>query len=357
MFKNRIERLSRVIEEHEADAALITTTENIFYFTGLTGMWNTTSPTRLIVSRDTHLLVTVRMEEERVKMETGFEPITIRKDVVIDDEAASILKGLEAKTLLFDSISPDILEKFRKEFEGVRFIGSKILELRSVKSREEIEVMRKSAEITAKTLKKAKEFIQPGVRECDVAAEMEYHARKQGAEGVSFPTLVASAERSSLPHGASTQKKIPDDTAILVDFGARYRGYSSDFTRTYLLGNPPKRHLELVKAVMEAYRRSAEKIRAGTDANEAYEEAVKTFRELGLDERFLHSLGHGVGISVHELPVLSWKKRFLQRGNVVTVEPGLYIPGFGGVRVEDTVLVKEDHIEPLAMLEHELFIP
>ncbi len=338
-----------------SDAAMITETDNVFYFTGLTGIWGETSPTVLIVSEGTRELITVEMEEERVELETGLSPLTIPRLQDRENFITSYLREeLGTQSILFDSMSFEAYEKIRTNAWRLESISGKILQMRSVKYVEELETMRRSAEITVDALSKVPEMLKPGMKETELAAELEYYAKKIGAASTAYPTIVASAERSSLPHGEASQKRIPRDSIVLVDFGVRYNGYCSDFTRVFTTGNPQKRLLRALDKVIEAFEKSIERLVSGADAKEAYEEALLIFKEAGLDKHFLHSLGHGVGINVHELPRISWKEYKLERDQTVTVEPGLYFPGIGGVRVEDTFLIDEEGAEPLAKLDYEI---
>ncbi len=344
-----------LLTTHGADAAIISKTENVFYYTGLTGLWGEASPTTLIVTEGESVLITVEMEEERVELETGALPITTprlqdREDFII----SHLREELGAESILFDYLSFEAYEKMKNSTRILESIGGKILQMRSVKSGEELEIMRRAAEISVDSLSRVPEILKPGMKEAELAAELEYHAKMRGATSIAFPTIVASAERSSLPHGVATQKRIPRDSIVLVDFGVRYGGYCSDFTRIYSTGNPPKRLLKALDKVIEAYERSVGRVVAGADAKEAYEEALGVFKEEGLDKHFLHSLGHGVGISIHELPRISWRESRLESNQAVTLEPGLYFPGVGGVRVESTFLIDEKGAEPLAKLEYEI---
>jgi Xaa-Pro aminopeptidase len=351
MFKTRIRYLRGLLADKDADAILITTTPNIFYFTGFRGAWGEPSTLLLIVKEEETILLTSIMEEERVRIETGITPITYPRFGDRNGCLASLLgEDLGVKSLLYDELETQIYEKLKGSMETLQSVGREILVKRSIKSRGEIALMRKAAEITTKVMAEVPDILKPGMTEHRLAAEMGIHALELGAEGLSFPPIVASGERSSLPHGQATGKRIPRDSIVLVDFGIRYRGYCSDYTRIYTVGKPPAKLIEAKELTIRAYERSMAKVIAGGDGRDAFQEAVQAYREEGLDGYFLHSLGHGVGITVHELPSLSHTNVELKENQTVTIEPGIYFPGIGGVRLENTVLVGKEGAESLSPL-------
>jgi len=351
MFKERIEFLKGLLGDKDADAVLVTTTPNIFYFTGFRGAWGMPSTLFLIVEEDEIVPLTSVMEEERVKIETGFSPVTYPRFGDREEYLISLLKDrLGVRRLLYDELDTQLYERLKASLGDLRWVGREILVKRSVKSQGEIRLMRKAAEITTKVMAELPDILRPGMVEYRVAAEMGRRALELGADELCFPPIVASGERSSLPHGQATDKRIPRDSIVLVDFGIRYRGYCSDYTRIYFLGKPPRKLVKAKELTEKAYERSIAKVVAGEDGREAFQEAFKVYEEAGWDRYFLHSLGHGVGITVHEYPALSHKEVELKENQVVTVEPGIYFPGIGGVRLENTVLVGRDGAEPLSHL-------
>jgi Xaa-Pro aminopeptidase len=180
--------------------------------------------------------------------------------------------------------------------------------------------------------------IVEGKPEIEVAAEIEYIMRKEGSESTPFDTIVASGYRSAFPHGVSSNKKIERGDFVIIDLGAKYEGYCSDMTRTVVLGSANKRQSEIYNLVLDVEQESIKTCQIGEGAATIEEKARETFREKGLNEYFIHSLGHGVGLDVHEFPYLALKsKDILMKDSIFTIEPGIYIPNFGGVRIEDMV--------------------
>ncbi|MHB1683152.1 MAG: M24 family metallopeptidase, partial [Bacilli bacterium] len=200
-------------------------------------------------------------------------------------------------------------------------------------------------------------FIRAGVSERDVALELEVFMRRQGAAGVSFPTIVASGERSALPHGVASDRLLGRGEFVTLDFGARYHEYASDITRTVVIGPPSDHHLDVYALVLRAQERALAEIRPGMSGEAADALARDVIEDGGYGNNFGHSLGHGLGLAVHEAPRLARKSvDVLQEGMVVTVEPGVYIPGFGGVRIEDDIVLTADGCTRLTHATKELLI-
>ncbi len=230
----------------------------------------------------------------------------------------------------------------------LREVGGLVEKLRQEKDADEIALIRDSVNLGASLLEVALETIRPGVKETDVAAEMEYAARQRGAEAMSFETIVAAGKRSALPHGRATASSIPARGFVVLDFGVILHGYCSDMTRTVWVGriSPPER--ALYEAVREAQQAATEAVRAGVTCGEVDHAARSVLRKARLDRYFTHSTGHGVGLEIHEEPrVARGQQEVLAPGMVITIEPGVYIPGRGGVRIEDMVLVREGGCEVL----------
>jgi Xaa-Pro aminopeptidase len=204
-------------------------------------------------------------------------------------------------------------------------------------------------------MKTALETIKPGLREYEVAAEIEYAMRKLGSGGVAFDTIVASGSRSAFPHGGCTDRTIRRGDLVVVDVGAKHQHYRADLTRTVTVGKQSVRQVKIHKVVREAQNRAFQKVKAGVKACDVDAVARKFIEKEGYGECFVHGLGHGVGLDVHEPPSLNPEaKDKLKTGNVVTVEPGIYITNFGGIRIEDTVLVGENRAERLTKASYVL---
>ncbi len=227
-------------------------------------------------------------------------------------------------------------------------VGSMVGRLREVKDKDEISLMRAAAALGCRLFEGMLGLIEPGMTEIAVAAELEYKARLGGAEGMSFETIVASGPRSALPHGRATTAKLPRQGFVTLDFGVMLDGYSSDMTRTVHLGKALPAELEVYEAVLEAQEAALAVVAAGVTAGEVDEAARSVLRQAKLDRFFTHSTGHGLGLEIHEGPRLAAKQtQELVEGMVITIEPGVYMPGRFGVRIEDMVLVTRTGSEVL----------
>lgn len=219
---------------------------------------------------------------------------------------------------------------------------------RMVKDEDEIRQIRAAAEFGAKLFDRTLEVMRPGIKEIEVAAEMELAARRGGAEEMSFPTIVASGARSALPHGRASEKPITPGAFVVCDFGVILSGYCSDQTRTVWVGSISKDARPAYEAVLEAQESAIQAVRPGITVGEVDSAARKVLQRAGLGPYFTHSTGHGVGLEIHEIPrVAQGQPEVLQSGMVITIEPGVYFPGKWGVRIEDMVVVTEGGCEVL----------
>lgn len=199
--------------------------------------------------------------------------------------------------------------------------------------------------------------LKEGMREIEVAAELEYHMRRRGAQRVAFDTIVASGPRSALPHGVASERRISEGDLVVIDFGVVLGGYCSDLTRTICVGEPTAKQEDIYNLVLEAQEKALASLRAGKKVAEIDGVAREIIAQKGYGDAFGHGLGHGVGIMVHEEPSLSPRNQstFLEEGMVVTVEPGIYLEGWGGVRIEDMAVVTEEGCRVLTTSPKELF--
>jgi len=225
-------------------------------------------------------------------------------------------------------------------------------EFRAVKDEEELSYIVRAVQIAELSLKSILHLLKPGITEVEFRRELLSAFFNFGGEGEAFPTIVASGSNSSIPHWETGRREIRDGDVVIIDFGTVYRGYVSDVTRTFLVGNVPSQLKEIYDAVREAQELGIRELRSGKSCKRV-DEAVREFlKEKGFGEYFVHSLGHGIGVEVHESPTLSQRsEEVLKRGNLVTVEPGVYIPGLGGVRIEDDCFVTDDGALVISTLE------
>jgi Xaa-Pro aminopeptidase len=229
--------------------------------------------------------------------------------------------------------------------------------IRALKDKQELALLRTAIEIASKAFFEALELLKEGVVEREAALEMEWSMKRKGAEALGFDIIIASGKRSALPHGKASGKRVERGDFILIDFGSQFRGYHSDQTRTVVCGSPSSEQQKIYRIVKEAHDKAIEKVRPGISIGEVDGVARDHIRNEGYGEYFGHGLGHGIGLAVHEDPVVNGEnKGLVQEGMVFTIEPGIYIPDWGGVRIEDMVLVTPHGAELLTYLPSELKI-
>jgi Xaa-Pro aminopeptidase len=316
---------------------------NITYFTGFTG-----ATALVIPEKGENVLYVSGVNYEQAKAET--HGITIQLLKQSNNFLEKIAKEAPAKKFSFDTMSVEnwrVLSKTVGE-ENLQPINNLIRDLRSVKSQEEIKLIRKACKIAGVGMQTAKEIMWLGTKERDAASEIEYAMRKAGSDGVAFETIVASGPTSAFPHGSNLERTIQDYDFIIVDIGATYKSYRSDITRTFIASKATDKQARIYDAVKLAHQKALETIKPKVAANDVDKAGRQVIEEAGYGEFFVHNLGHGVGLEVHEAPILSPdSKDILAAGNVVTDEPGIYVPGLGGVRIEDTILVTKNGAEIL----------
>jgi Xaa-Pro aminopeptidase len=283
---------------------------------------------------------------EQAKAETkGFKVELVKRGENLMEKMAAKAKTSKIKKLAVDALS---VENYRTLTKGLRskaklqMQGKLVWELRKVKDEKELGLMRKAGELTSEGMRVAYEVIKPGIKEYEVAGEIEYVMRKCGGWGTGFETIVASGARSAFPHGGCTERKIQKGDLVVVDIGAAYHHYRSDMTRTLVAGRPTEKQKKLYEIVRVAQEKAYQAIKPKARGKDVDAIARKTIENAGYGKYFVHGLGHGVGLEVHEPPTLSPEsKDTLMIGNIVTNEPGIYFIGFGGFRIEDTVLVQK----------------
>ncbi|MGQ9530435.1 MAG: M24 family metallopeptidase [Candidatus Bathycorpusculaceae bacterium] len=343
---NRVETLKqKAFEQKGFDGFLITNEINALYFSNCPGL-----ACLLIPKNGENKAYVYTVNYEQAKAETkGFEVELVKRNENLIGKIAKQAKAYKIKKLAVDALSVDNYRKLAKELRGetkLKVKGELLWELRKVKDEEELELMRKAGKITSEGMKVAYEVIRPGMKEFEAAAEIEHAMRKIGSWGTAFDTILASGVRSAFPHGGCTEKEIREGDLVVVDVGAAYKYYRSDMTRTIVAGKPSNKQIKLYEIVREAQEKALQAIKPKAKAKEIDNAARKVIENAGYGEYFVHGLGHGVGLEVHEPPTLNPEsKDTLTIGNVVTIEPGIYIIGFGGFRIEDTILVKKGEAE------------
>ncbi len=350
----KIEKLRSSFSEHGIDGILITSPYNRRYISNFTG----TAGVVLISADQAQFITDFRYIEQASKQCQGFEIIkftdTIPKEIAVQAKKMGIQKlGFEE-----DFVTYSAFKVYETEIEAELVPVKGLIEkLRLIKSDAEIKILKEAADIADAAFKHILDFIRPGKTELEVSNELEFFMRKAGATSSSFDTIVASGYRSALPHGVASDKVIEKGDMVTLDYGAYYKGYVSDITRTLAVGEPEAKLKEIYEIVLEAQLRGMDGIKPGITGREADALTRDYIAEKGYGDYFGHSTGHGIGLEVHEGPGLAMKSDIvLEPGMVVTCEPGIYIPGLGGVRIEDDTLITKDHNEALTHSTKDLII-
>jgi len=350
------------LREHLAttrfDALLISHLPNIRYLCGFTG----SSGLLLVEESGSVFFTDFRYDTQAHEEVKGAKVVVARKSALaaLGEFLTRRRKRAHGWALGIEADHFAVAEK--KRLAGILPAGirvkdapSTVEKFRLIKDADEIRLIRAAVLLGAKIFDRALEVLRPGMREVEVAAEMELTARCEGAEAMSFETIIASGARSALPHGRATTQRIPSEAFVVCDFGVILSGYCSDQTRTVWVGSVPKDARQVYEAVREAQLAATEAVRPGIAVGEVDTAARKVLKKAGLGRYFTHSTGHGVGLEIHEIPrVADGQRDVLQPGMVITIEPGVYFPGKWGVRIEDMVVVGDGGPEVLTPTSKEL---
>lgn len=350
----KLNEVRNLFDENGIDGLLITSSYNRFYMTGFTG----TSGVALISKQKALFITDFRYIEQANKQASDYEivrhegPITL--EIAAQAQKLGITKlGFEQEHVSFSQYT-DYQRAISAELVPISAIVEK---LRLIKSVAEIKILKEAAQIADAAFEHILTFIRSGVTEIEVSNELEFFMRKQGATSSSFDIIVASGVRSALPHGVATDKVIERGDFVTMDYGALYKGYISDITRTIAVGQPSDDLKNIYNIVLEAQLAGMAGLKSGLTGKQGDALTRDIIAAKGYGEYFGHSTGHGIGVEVHEGPMLSSKSEIvLQPNMVVTVEPGVYIPNLGGVRIEDDTLITETGNESLTHATKELII-
>lgn len=338
----RLKNLRDQLEARQLDALLVTHLPDVYYLTGFTG-----SNAALLVTGDQAMLFTDGRYTQQAREQVSGARVTI----IPSAAAAAAVASLPPKTR--GTLGVDAAAFTVAAFSAVRkaarsaaprlklkAIASPVAELRLIKDSGELVRMRRAAALGSELFAWLRPHVQPGVRESELAAQLEFSARMAGAQKMSFETIVAGGARGALPHGLPTAAKLPRNGLTVLDFGVILDGYCSDMTRTLPTGKPSRKAREAYATVLEAEQAAIAAVAPGVTCGEVDAAARTVLQRAGLARYFTHSTGHGVGIEIHEAPrVARNEKTVLRPGMVVTIEPGVYIPGEFGIRIEDMVAV------------------
>lgn len=355
MSNERVNRLRKLLVESSYEAILIGSDINRRYISGFTG----SSGMVLITQDESYLLTDFRYRTQAPQQAAGFQIVEHGANPINDVRELLAKHGIKQLAFEQDHVVYSQYSAWAEALPGIELqpSGALVEKLRMIKDAAELKVMQEAADLADKTFSHILNIIKPGIRESDIALEMEVFMRSHGATSSSFDTIVASGERSALPHGVASDRLVGQDEFVKLDFGAYYQGYCSDLTRTVVVGTPTEKHREIYSIVLEAQLHALEHIKPGISGREADALARDVIAKYGYGDLFGHGTGHGLGMEIHESPRLSkLSDTILTPGMTVTVEPGIYIPGFGGVRIEDDIVITETGIKILTSSPKELII-
>ena len=341
------------MEVHSLDGILFTSLENIRYFCGFTG----SDGTLILRPTDCFFLTDSRYWTQADDEVRGSKIVHYKKKI---EGIASLLLELGCKNVGFESASLTLsfhralIEKLGEQVKLLP-LEEELKNLRAIKDSEELALIRKAIDIGSRSFQHAMGMAKQGVVEREIALEMEFFMKRNGAEVIGFDIIVASGRRSALPHGKASDKQIEKGDLVLFDYGTRFQGYHSDETCTVACGHPSAEQKKIYQIVKDAHDKAIEAVRPGITFSEVDAVARDHIRNCGYGDSFGHGLGHGVGLAVHEDPAVNAdNKGLVEEGMIFTIEPGIYIPERGGVRIEDMVRVTSNGAEMLTKLPKEL---
>lgn len=348
--------LNKIFRDNEVDCIIVSDPYNMRYISGFSGGegYVYISPQKRVIITDSRYTESAGLEKK-----DRFEVVTTSaakpdcyyiSELISSDKAETV--GFEERHLTCHAFS---YLNSNCGFKNVKPMGEALDDLRVIKSPDELEKMRVAESIGDKAFSDILKFIKAGVTELEVAAELEYSMKKNGAERLSFDTIAASGLNGACPHAVPSSKKLESGDFLTMDFGCVYKGYCSDMTRTVVIGKASDRQKEVYNTVLKAQLTALESIHSGVIGADIHNIAAKVISDAGFGEYFGHGLGHSVGLFIHENPRFSpIEKKKIMAGTIETVEPGIYIPGFGGVRIEDMGVVTEDGYEIFSKSPKEL---
>ncbi|MBP2242505.1 Xaa-Pro aminopeptidase [Cytobacillus eiseniae] len=352
----RLDKLRDMFAELGIDAMLITNDQNRRYMTGFTG----TAGLVLVTKEEAFLVVDFRYVDQATEQAKAFSIIEVSTKADLLEEIVRQTDRLKVAKLGFEQnhVNYYSYTEYNERINAEMIPLSNAIEsLRMIKDKEEIAAIKTAAEIADAAFTQLLDFIRPGVTEIEVSNELEFYMRKQGATSSAFDIIVASGFRSAFPHGVASNKKIEKGEMITLDFGAYYQGYRSDITRTVAVGEPNNDLKGIYTIVFEALSKALSSIKPGILGKEADAFSRDYITEKGYGKQYGHGSGHGIGLDIHEEPFKNANCEIrLQPGMVLTVEPGIYIPKLGGVRIEDDILITQDGNEVLTHSPKELII-
>lgn len=351
---NKLATLRTKLKEKNVDAIIVTNGFNRRYISGFTGTAGV-----VLITLDKQLFITdFRYTEQAHAQAVGYNIVEHKQSVI--KELARLISELKLEKVAFeaDDLTYDVANQYKDQIDAELIPTVDIIAtIRMIKTEEELLVMQKAADISDAAYAHILNFVKPGMTEIEVANELEFFMRQQGATSSSFDIIVASGYRSALPHGVASEKKIETGELVTLDFGALYQGYCSDMTRTFAVGEINDQLKEIFDTVLEAHLRGLKGTKAGMTGKAADALTRDYIKAEGYGEYFGHGTGHGLGLEVHEGPRLSPMGTItLEENMVVTVEPGIYVPNVGGCRIEDDIIITKTGNKSLNKAPKELII-
>ncbi|MGC9333287.1 MAG: M24 family metallopeptidase [Anaerolineae bacterium] len=342
----RLEKLRETLAEQELDAILVSQAENRRYLSGFTG----SAGMLMITAQEAILATDFRYYEQMGREAPDFQLAKIKTR--FEELLPELISGMGIRRLGFESehVTVHQLHTWSQASDNVEWVPQRqiVEKIRAVKEEGELDAIRRSVALNDAALAHLLGVLEPGMTEENAAWEIESYMRTHGASKVAFALIVAAGPNGALPHALASNRPIAEGEPIVIDIGCVVDGYCSDMTRTICLGKPDSHYLEVWQIVLSAQETAEATICAGMTGIEADASARAVIEKAGYGDQFGHSLGHGVGLAVHEMPSASPRvDNVLEAGMVLTVEPGIYLPGEFGVRIEDMVIIREDGVEVL----------
>lgn len=352
------DRRENLLKESGADCVVLVNIEgssrpSLIYYTGFTGTFAT-----LVISKIGEWLITDSRYTEQAAKQTKMSIVKYGASKNFYEFLRDFIKEKKCNLIGVEKerLSVKVFESIFNGFEIVE-VDQIIRNQRMIKSKQEIEKIEKAIDIAQKAFLEMMNFIKAGRTEREVAAYLEYKMKSLGAEGPSFDTIIASGYRSAMPHGVASNKVIEEGDLIVVDFGCIYDGYVSDITRVVSVGEPTDEMRKVHSIVLNAQREAIENAKNGMRGDEIDNFARRYIERAGYGDKFGHGLGHGIGLEVHEAPRVSkLSKDIIKKGMVFTIEPGIYLEGKFGVRIEDDVVMEKDRVSVLTSLDRDIFV-
>lgn len=351
---NRIRKMQNILKKENLDLLLVTSLPNVRYLSGYTG----TNGLILVSPNESLFLTDFRYKEQAREQVKNLNVVIVERELILSLPTLSLLKPKRLK-LGFESnhLSCGTYRRLKNLLPHCLLVPTEdLIESLSIKKeQDEIDRIKKAVSITDRVFYEILDFVKPQVKEQDIAAEIEYRFKKYGSSAPFFETIVASGKRSALPHGVASSKKIEKGDLVTLDMGAVYDGYTADLTRTVVVGKANKLQKKVYNIVLKAQKEAISKVKSKIKACDLDKVARDVIKKAGYGKYFGHGLGHGIGGIIHAGPAINPRnQQFLDAGMVITVEPGIYIPNWGGVRIEDDVLITQRGGEVLTTAEKNL---